>query len=73
MDTTQNTHEEELLDIFKQLPSAKLSGDDNGEIRLINFSLLKTIADKMMNKAYHCGKEDGLNKLQSMIDNAFSH
>ena len=71
MDTLQNPHEEELLKIFEQLPSAHLSGDEANEVRLVNFPLLKTIVEKMMDKAYYYGKEDGLNKLQTMIENTF--
>lgn len=66
------THEEELKQLFTQLPSAKLTGDASDEIRLINYSLLETIVSKMMNKAYYTGRTEGLESVQSLMDEVFS-
>jgi hypothetical protein len=72
---TENTtpHQQELKKIFDQLPSARLYGDINEEIKLINFSLLESLINKMMAQAYYAGNNDGLNQLESMVNETFSH
>jgi hypothetical protein len=72
--STENTtpHQQELRKIFDQLPSAKLYGDIEEEVKLINFGLLETLVDKMMTQAYYNGKNDGLNELESMVSETFS-
>ncbi len=73
--STENTtpHQQELRKIFDQLPSAKLYGDIKEEVRLINFGLLESLVNKMMTQAYYAGKNDGLNQLESMVSETFSH
>jgi hypothetical protein len=66
------THKEELKQLFTQLPSARLTGDTGDEVKLINYSILETIVSKMMNKAYYTGKAEGLDSLQSLMDEVFS-
>ena len=63
--------QEELQELFTQLPSAKLSGDVNDEIRLINYSLLETIVSKMMSKAYYTGRTEGIESVEKAIDDVF--
>jgi len=69
MDTT--THEQDLKDIFNQLPSAHLSGDANDEVRLINFSLLESIVGKMMDKAYYHGRNEGFDVAETAVNKVF--
>jgi len=63
--------QEELQELFTQLPSAKLSGDANNDIRFINYSLLETIVKKMMNIAYYTGRTEGIESVEKEINNIF--
>jgi len=63
--------QEELQELFTQLPSARLNGDVNNEIRLINYSLLETIVKKMMSKAYYTGKTEALENVEKEINDVF--
>lgn len=65
------THEQELKEIFDQLPEAKLYGDTECQVRLINYSLLETIVSKMMNKAYYYGRSEGIDAADAAIAQAF--
>lgn len=74
MSTEHTTpHQQELKKIFDQLPSAKLYGDIKEEVKLINYGLLESLVNKMMTQAYYAGKNDGLNQLESMVSETFSH
>jgi len=63
--------QEELKELFTQLPSAKVSGDVNNEIRFINYSLLKTIVNNMISKAYYIGKTEALENVEKEINDVF--
>lgn len=66
-------HEEMIKKVFDQLPSARLHGDSNDEVKFINLPLLTTLVEKMMSQAYHDGKISGLTDAETAIGLAFSH
>jgi hypothetical protein len=65
--------QQQVKNLFDQLPSAKLYGEKTEEIKLINLSILTTLVEKMATQSYTTGKMDGLDSAQSAIQSAFSY
>jgi len=67
---TTVSFKEELKELFSQLPSARIIKNDD-ELKLVNYTILEAIVSKMMNKAYYKGREESLDKMESMVNNIF--
>lgn len=66
-----NPHEEELQQIFNQLPKAYKGSSTQEDMRVINYPLLKAIVNQMMDKAYYYGQVSAVEDVEEIIQTTF--
>lgn len=66
-----NPHELELEDIFNRLPKAYIGSSIKEDMRVINYSLLKSIVSQMMDKAYYHGQISAVEDVEKIIHTTF--
>lgn len=71
----QETHEQELKDLFNQLPDLIYNGQPsvvNGEpIKMITYPLLVSISETLMAKAYYYGKIETVSDVENIMLSSF--
>lgn len=68
---TVNTQEQEVKELFDQLPDAQVFEPLKDGIKLINYQVFSGIIEKMMLKAHHYGKMEGLDYAGSLLEESF--
>jgi len=71
----QETHEQELQDLFDKLPAVTFNGEPSnvkGEtVKMITYSILVAISESLMAKAFHQGQINAIEDLEKAMLSSF--
>lgn len=67
----QETHEQELKDLYNKLPKAYSNTASTTDIRLINYPLFESILSELTAKAFYQGQISAVEDVEDIIQTTF--